>query len=236
MTESAVAIVTGAGSGVGRAIALRLINRGYRVVLVGRRGETLDETQSMSSGRSMVEVADVGVEQDRARIIQQTIDAFGRVDILVNNAGLADLVPLDEATTERIRKSVEVNAVAPVDLAARVLGTMKAQQSGCIINISTYSTLDPFPGLGMYGCSKGAMNVLCRAIDNEYGNAGVRAYTVALGATETAMLRSMFDEKMLPNSATVSPDDVAAFVSELIDDVKGDRTGMVVPFPARDEG
>jgi NAD(P)-dependent dehydrogenase (short-subunit alcohol dehydrogenase family) len=236
MTESPVAIVTGAGSGVGRAIAIRLIERGCRVVLVGRTGETLDETQSMSSGRSMVEVADVGVEEDRARIIQQTIDAFGRVDILVNNAGLADLVPLDEATTERIRQSVEVNAIAPVDLAARVLGSMKQQQSGCIVNISTYSTLDPFPGLGMYGCSKGAMNVLCRAIVNEYASAGVRAYTVALGATETAMLRSMFDETMLPSDAAVSPDAVAEFVCGLIDDVQGARSGSVVPFPPRDDG
>lgn len=236
MGDAPVAIVTGAGSGVGRAIAVRLGRLGCRVVLVGRQAETLEETQSMIHHSSMVEVADVAVERDRARVVGETIDAFGRVDILVNNAGMADLVTLGEATTSQIRRSVEINAVAPVDLAARVLGTMKEQGTGCVVNISSYSTLDPFPGLGMYGCSKGAMNVLCRAIVNEYGDAGVRAYTVALGATETAMLRSMFDEEVLPNSATVSPEDVAEFVCGLINDRDGERSGRVVCFPERDEG
>ena len=236
MGEPPVAIVTGAGSGVGRAVAVRLDRRGWRVALVGRRVDTLEQTQSQIKGPTLVVPADVAIEADRARIIQSTIDSFGRVDALVNNAGMADLVALGEATTQQIRRSIEINGVAPVDLAARVLGLMKQQQSGCVVSISSYSTLDPFPGLGMYGCSKGAMNVLCRAIANEYGGSGVRAYTVALGATETAMLRSMFDEKVLPSSATVSPDEVAAFVCGLIDDHAGTRSGQVVCFPARDEG
>ena len=236
MHETPVAIVTGACSGVGRAIALKLAERGCRVVLVGRHAETLETTQSMIHRSSLVEVADLALESDRARIVQQTIDAFGRVDVLVNNAGMADMVPLADATTAQIRRSIEINGVAPVDLAARVLGAMKDQGSGCIVNISSYSTLDPFPGLGMYGCSKGAMNVLCRAIVNEYGDSGVRAYTVALGATETAMLRSLFDEEVLPSSQTISPDEVAGFVLGLIDDREGKRSGEVVCFPERDAG
>lgn len=175
--------------------------------------------------------ADVSIEADRAKIIEQTLASFGRIDVLVNNAGVAELVRLGDATSEQIERAFAINAVGPVGLTARVLSTMCVQKSGCIVNISSYSTLDPFAGLGMYGCSKGAMNVLCKAVANEYGNAGIHSYTVALGAAETGMLRSMFDADMLPESATVKPNQIAAFVLGLVSDSEANNNGQVVCFP-----
>ena len=235
MGELPVAIVTGAGSGVGRAIAVALSKSGHRVVLVGRRFSALQETEKLLDTQSICIAGDVSIGSDRARMIEQTIEGFGRIDVLVNNAGAAELVKLADATTAQIEHAFAVNAVGPVDLTARVLSTMSKQSSGCIVSISSYSTLDPFAGLGMYGCSKGALNVLCKAVVNEYGDVGIRAYTIALGAAETGMLRSMFDTEILPESATVTPEQVAECVLGLVGDTDAERNGQVVCFPPMDE-
>ncbi len=216
MSESKVAIVTGAGSGVGRCVARRLAEAGWRVALVGRTESSLRETGGAlgPEGAAWIAVpADVARDEDRARIVERTLGAFGRIDAVVNNAGAAALKPLREHTIDDLRAVFEVNALGPIDLAARCIRAM-GSGGGVVVFTSSMSSADPFPGLGVYGCAKAALNAACRAIasDERAGGAGsrVRAYAVAPGAVETGMLRSLWGEDVLPLDKALDPDAVAA--------------------------
>jgi len=227
-----VAVVTGAGSGVGEQIAHQLHERGYAVVLVGRTREKLESVARELGGRTLVLAADVGENDDRARIVSETLGSLGRIDALVNNAGLALSRPLhkhDPATMERLFR---INGFGPVDLARRVLDPMVKQGSGVIVSVASMANIDPFPGLGMYGCAKGALGVLPKAIENEYAKKGIRAYTVCPGAIETGMLRSMFSEKVLPTSATLAPEDVASRVVACVTGSCEESSGSVIEMPS----
>lgn len=234
MSEGKVAIVTGAGSGVGRCVAKRLVDAGYRVVLVGRTESTLRETGEALGPEAMVWVAvaaDVTSDTDRARIMEETHRAFGRVDALINNAGAAGLKKLRDFTAEDLRATFEVNAIGPLDLAARCLRAM-GSEGGAVVFTSSMSTKDPFPGLGVYGCAKSALNAACRAIANEGGKSGVRAYAVAPGAIETGMLRSMWNEKVLPRDKTLDPDAVAERIVGCVTGETDAKPGETVFMPS----
>ncbi len=231
MSES-VAIVTGAGSGVGERVARMLSGAGWRVVLVGRTADTLKAVAGVLPGESRIISADVGVSADRARIIEGTLERFGRIDALVNNAGLAIYKPVDRHDEDSMMALFNVNGIGPVDLARRVIPSMLEQKSGVVVSVASMANIDPFPGLGMYGCAKGALSVLPKAIVNEYGKRGIRAYTICPGAIETGMLRSMFSEKQLPESATLDPEFVAERVVGCVTGEEDEPSGSVIAMPS----
>ncbi len=221
MSNSKTAIVTGAGSGVGRCVARRLAEAGYRVALVGRTESSLRETGAAlgPEGTAWIIIpADMTLDADRARILERTLAAFGRIDAVVNNAGAATLKPLRDHTIDDLRAVFEVNALGPIDLAARCVRAM-GSDGGVVVFTSSMSSADPFPGLGVYGCAKAALNAACRAITSDEGvgeGGGVRAYAVAPGAVETGMLRSLWGEDVLPRDRTLDPDAVAARIAACV--------------------
>ena len=228
-----VAIITGAGSGVGRATARRLVAAGYRVALVGRTEGTLRDTGAgLGAERDdwIAVVADVTSDPDRARVVSRTTEAFGRIDALVNNAGQAALRPLRDQTAEGVRSVLEINAVGPIDLAARCLRVMRG--GGVVVFTSSMSARDPFPGLGVYGGAKAACNVAALAIANEESEHGIRAYAVAPGAVETAMLRSLWDEGALPREKTLDPDRVAEVIAGCVTGRTDARSGETIYLPS----
>lgn len=234
MGDGKVAVVTGAGSGVGRRVAWKLVSQGYRVVLVGRTEGTLRETGAeLGEERTdwIAVAADVTSDADRARIVDEAIGAFGRLDAVVNNAGKAGLVKIQDSTLEDIRDQFEVNAIGPIDLAARCIRAMP-KEGGAVVFTSSMSTKDPFPGLGIYGCAKSALNAACRAITNDGPRSGVRAYAVAPGAIETGMLRSMWDEKVLPTDKTLDPDQVAEVIVDCVTGETDTKPGETVFMPS----
>ncbi len=231
MSDS-VAIVTGAGSGVGAQVARMLVERGWGVVLAGRTPEKLEGVAREIGGRTLVCAMDVGVDGDRARLVDTALDAFGRIDALVNNAGLADYKQVHQHDDDSMMALFRVNGIGPVDLARRVIPAMLEQKSGVVVNVASMANIDPFPGLGMYGCAKGALSVLPKAIENEYGRRGIRGYTICPGAIETGMLRSMFDTKQLPESATLDPADVAARIVGCVVGEEGEPSGSVIAMPS----
>ncbi len=229
-----VAIITGAGSGVGRAVARRLGAAGYRVALVGRTEATLRETGAGLGAETddwIAVVADVTSDPDRARVVDRTTGAFGRIDALVNNAGQAGLCNLGEQTVEGLRSVFEINAIGPIDLAARCLRVMRAG-GGVVVFTSSMSARDPFPGLGAYGGAKAACNVAALAIANEESEHGIRAYAVAPGAVETAMLRSLWDEAALPRERTLDPDRVAEVIADCVTGRTGAKSGETIYLPS----
>jgi NAD(P)-dependent dehydrogenase (short-subunit alcohol dehydrogenase family) len=148
-----VAIVTGAGGGLGRAIAHVLGANGVACALVGRRRSALEATAAAAphGGDTVVVPADVSVADDRARIVASTVDRFGRIDVLVNNAGVAIQEHLFAQSLDGWRTTMAVNVEAAFFLAQSVLPTMRQQRRGRVINIaSVYGSLacntDLYPG------------------------------------------------------------------------------------------
>src|SRR5437867_3118104 len=139
-----VAIITGAGSGIGRATAVELARRGYQLALCGRRQQTLAETARLA-GKAIVVAADVTQIDDVNRIVDKTLQEFGRVDVVVNNAGLAPMRSVEEMSIDQWHATINTNLSAALYLAKAVWPIFKRQGSGAIVNLSSLAARDPFP-------------------------------------------------------------------------------------------
>ncbi len=180
--DGKVAIVTGAGSGIGRAAALALLGEGYSVALAGRRREALERTAAEAkpaAGRALVIPADVSDPASVRALFEATQKAFGRLDLLFNNAGTgAPAVPLEELTVEQWRRVIDVNLTGAFLCTQEAFRLMKAQspRGGRIINNGSLSAHVPRPNSAPYTASKHAITGLTRstALDG-------RAYDIACG-------------------------------------------------------
>jgi NAD(P)-dependent dehydrogenase (short-subunit alcohol dehydrogenase family) len=177
MNSIRVAIVTGAGSGIGRAAALALIREGYAVALAGRRREALEQTAA--NHRALVVPTDVTDPESVRELFAKTRDEFGRVDLLFNNAGMgAPAVPLEDLTYDDWRRVVDVNLTGSFLCTREAFRIMKAQEprGGRIINNGSISATTPRPFSSPYTSTKHAITGLTKstALDG-------RAYDIACG-------------------------------------------------------
>lgn len=180
-TEQRTAVVTGAGTGIGRAAALALMGAGYRVALVGRRSALLDETAQMASDPSLALVlpADVSDPEAVQRLFAQVKTEFGRLDLLFNNAGIgAPAVPVDELTAAQWQAVVNVNLNACFYCAQAAFALMKSQtpRGGRIINNGSVSAHAPRPNSAPYTATKHAISGLTKALSLDG-----RAFDIACG-------------------------------------------------------
>ena len=160
-----VALVTGAGSGIGRAVAKTLDQNGYRVVLAGRRREALEETAAGST--MVVAPTDVTQPEEVKRLFADIESQFGRIDVVFNNAGMgAPPVPMDELTFEQWMAVVNVNLTGSFLCAQAAMGLMKRQrpQGGRIINNGSISAQTPRPNSAPYTATKHAITGLTKSI------------------------------------------------------------------------
>lgn len=233
-TPSPVSIVTGAGSGIGRAVAILLAGIGHRLVLVGRRADKLDQTAALlpASAEPMRLALDVGSAAAARDCVARTIDRFARLDALVNNAAVAPRTPIASTSVADLDECFRVNALAPAYLILAAWPAFQRQRSGCIVNVSTIGTIDPFPGFFAYVSSKAAVNLMARCCALEGRDAGVRAFAVAPGAVETEMLRAAFDASVIPPERTLTPDHVARVIVECIQGRHDARNGSVIEVPS----
>ena len=163
---SKVAIVTGAGSGIGRATAIALAKDGYAVVLAGRRGDALAETQRLAGGRSLPIVTDVADTEAVRKLFDDTVSAFGRVDVLFNNAGTnVPAVPIEDLTFEQWRSVIDVNLTGVFLCTREAFRVMKAQspRGGRIINNGSISAHVPRPNSAPYTATKHAITGLTKS-------------------------------------------------------------------------
>lgn len=259
-TYSPVALVTGAGSGIGRAIATQLAARGWRIMGVGRHEGTLRQTLELCTKAGgpggLVYTCDVG-DADQARTaIATAFSRFGRLDALINNAGAAPKVAAAEHTKEHIAQAFAVNSIGPANMIAEALArwttggapgllsidTQPPSISGApphthpigpaIVNVSSMAAADPFPGFFAYGASKAAVNLLTKAAHNEYAPLGLRAFAVAPGAVETPLLRSIFPAEALPASRCLAPETVASVVVSCVLGEREANRGEVILLPS----
>jgi NAD(P)-dependent dehydrogenase (short-subunit alcohol dehydrogenase family) len=227
MPDQPVAIVTGAGSGIGRATAVMLAQRGYAVALVGRREQPLRETERLIGG-GLVLAADISDAAACQSVISRTESAFGRIDVLVNNAGSAPLQPIDKSTPAVIDETFGINALAPAYLIHFAWPVFVRQKRGCIVNVSSMGTVDPFPGFFAYAAAKSAVNLMALSCANEGKRLGIRAFSVAPGAVETAMLRENFPESRLPRNRTLAPEAVAEVIVACIAGERDAENGKTI--------
>lgn len=184
------AIITGGGTGIGRGIAEACANEGANVVLAGRRLSLVAEVAELinENGGSAVAVqADVAIEEDVQRLVTRAITEYRTVTIAVNNAGIGGSGPIHEHDPAVWDRVMAVNLKGPFLVARYVLPTMRAQNKGHFINISSESGLEYYPGNGAYGVSKHALNALGEYIQRENQDYGIRVDTICPGMVVTPM-------------------------------------------------
>jgi NAD(P)-dependent dehydrogenase (short-subunit alcohol dehydrogenase family) len=207
-TDGKIAIVTGAGSGIGRATALALLREGYSVVLAGRRLETLEQTIVQASevaARARAIVTDVSDPASVQRLFEKTKETFGRLDLLFNNAGGgAPPVPLEELTVEQWRKVIDVNLTGAFLCTQAAFRLMKEQspRGGRIINNGSISAHTPRPNSAPYTASKHAITGLTKSTALDGRLYGIACGQIDIGNADTDMTARMKQGIMQANGTT----------------------------------
>ncbi len=199
------AIVTGAGSGIGRAVALALMQAGYAVALAGRRKEALEKTAELgkASGRRAIAITtDVGNPAQVKALFAAAKEAFGRLDLLFNNAGTgAPAVPLEDLPFEEWKKVVDVNLTGSFLCAQEAIKIMKAQtpRGGRIINNGSISAHAPRPMSVAYTATKHAITGLTKTISLDGRKYDIACGQIDIGNAATEMTDRMTKGVMQPN-------------------------------------
>jgi NAD(P)-dependent dehydrogenase (short-subunit alcohol dehydrogenase family) len=196
MKAKRVALVTGAGSGIGRAAALALLQDGYHVALVGRRRDRLEQTAAESGApdRALVLPADITRDEQVKDVFAKTRAAWGRLDVLFNNAGMgAPAVPMEDLPIEKFREVVELNLVAMFVCTQEAIRIMKAQdpRGGRIINNGSISAHVPRPMSVAYTATKHAVTGLTRSISLDGRKDDVTASQIDIGNASTDLAARM---------------------------------------------
>ncbi|WP_439575548.1 SDR family oxidoreductase [Phreatobacter sp.] len=190
-----IAVVTGAGSGIGRASALGLAKAGYAVVVAGRRADELEKTVTMAGGGTVVACpTDVTDEASVSALFKLVKDRFGRLDVLFNNAGMgAPAVPLDELPIEKWRQVVDVNLTGSFLCAREAMRMMRAQdpKGGRIINNGSISAYAPRPYSAPYTSTKHAVLGLTKSISLDGRSDRIVCSQIDIGNAATEMTERM---------------------------------------------
>lgn len=229
MLKDQVAIVTGAGRGIGRAIALRIAAQGARVALAARNIEQLTETRRLveaAGGTAIAIPTDVSLEAPVGAMVSETLSRFGRIDVLINNAGVALTGTTESMDADTFDRLIAGNVRSVYLCCHAVWPHMKRAGRGTIVNISSIAAQDPFPGLGAYGATKLFVNLYTRSMAGEGAPHGIRVHGIAPGAVETQMLRGFIPD--FPENQTLSPDDVAATVEMMLTPAAAPMSGQTI--------
>ncbi|MBB5795263.1 SDR family oxidoreductase [Streptomyces caelestis] len=177
-------LVTGAGTGIGRATAHAFADAGAQVVAVGRREAPLAETAAHDPARISPLVADITADDGPERIVRTALDRHGRIDVLVNNAGVVNTQSLRTYTRAAVEPQLATNLLAPVLLAQAALPALEDSR-GVIVNVTTSVGQRAWPGDSLYAAGKAALEVLTRSWAVELAPLGIRVAAVAPGAIDT---------------------------------------------------
>ena len=192
-----VALVTGAGTGIGRAVCHVLLDDGYAVVLAGRRAQPLQETVDLAgvdAARCLCVPTDVGKPEQVATLFEQTEATFGRLDLMFNNAGsFTPGIPMEELSYEQWQATVDVNLTGPFLCAQQAIRIMKAQhpKGGRIINNGSISAHVPRPFSAPYTSTKHAITGLTKSISLDCRNHNIACGQIDIGNAATPMTEAM---------------------------------------------
>lgn len=229
--KDSVIVITGASSGIGAATARAASRAGARLVLAARREDRVTELAN-ELGRAIAVRCDVTDQAQIDSLMEATLNEFGRIDVLVNNAGQGLQATTEQISLDDFRAVLELNVIAPLATMQAVLPTMRRQNSGAIINISSGTTFADVPGTGGYVASKIALERLSAIARNELDGTGITVSTMIPFATSTEFLSSIRAgradaEAMTAGADFDTPEQVADAILQLI--VSGDARMDLVP-------
>lgn len=228
-----VALITGGGTGIGRAVAEALVAEGAKVVVTGRREEPLKRLASEHPDAVRYVTTDVTEPGAPAAAIAYVIEQFGQLDVLVNNAGVGILAPLVELDDDALRLISGVN-VEGLLIATRDAIPHLAKTGGAVVNISSTLAQASMPGAAAYSGSKAAVERITSSLAVELGPQGIRINTVAPGVTQTDMVSDAPPEMIqgmvaqTPLGRIGKPEDIARAVAFLASDDASWITGQVL--------
>jgi len=223
-----VAIVTGASSGIGAAIASNLNEAGMKLVLTARSQQKLASLAAQLDKAVIVpgEITDPALPK---HLLETALEKFGHLDAVINNAGVMHMMSIEEADIEALCNMIRVNFEAIVRISYKVLPHFKQQGSGFIINMSSISGLKTNPTIGVYDGTKHAVEAFTDSLRMELAGSGVSVATVEPGAVATNLYDSWKEQgkqgydEMVPNP--LKPEDVARCVRFILEQ----PAGVIVP-------
>lgn len=193
--EDKVAIVTGAGGGIGLEIAKRFLEEGAKVVATDLNVETIHAEIKEYGKQLLVVKADITNDRQIADLIHQTLERFETIDTLVNVAGIAQsATPIENVTNETWDRIMAINTKSLFLSSRAVVATMKKQHKGSIINVASISAVRPRPGLNAYVASKGAALAFTKALAIELADNRIRVNAINPGPSDTNMLGQFASE------------------------------------------
>ncbi len=239
--DKRVVLITGAGSGIGRASALAFAHEGAQVVAADLDGAAAEETvAAIGSGQAVAVVGDVSDADDSARIVATAMDHYGRLDVFYQNAGVPQAArPVEEVSLEEWSRIMAVNLTALFLGARQAAPIMKRQRSGVILVTASIAGIRPRPGLAAYVASKGGAIAFVKGLALELAPFGVRANAICPVAVRTPMVTKFgFGDDLaaaeerfvstIPLGRLTTPEDIAAAALYLASDAASAVTGITL--------
>lgn len=212
-----VAIVTGAGRGIGRAICTSLASESATIVLASRSEQHLKQTKRMvteAGGKAYILCTELTEEQSIKNLVTETAEKFGRLDILINNAGITHSAMLEETATEDWERLMWVNARAPFILCRESLPLLRKSDRAYIINIASVVGVKGYPEQSAYTSSKHALRGMSVSLAEELRDTNIRVHVLCPGGVATDMVARVRPD--IARDELIGPEEVAELVHYLV--------------------